>query len=106
MLSQTDIDFIKDRLVKKFKPKKILLFGSQARGEANYHSDVDLLILMDLNGNRKLLTVEIDNALRGFPFGTDIVILSQEEFEHDKTIPGTIARYAFLEGKVLYESIH
>lgn len=104
MLSQSDIDFIKDRLVEKFKPKKILLFGSQARSEANYHSDVDLLILMDLNGNRKLLTVEIDNALRGFRLAKDIIILTPEEYERDKFISGTIARYTYLEGRVIYES--
>ena len=47
----------------------------------------------------------MDRALRGFSFGLDIVILSPEEFERDREIPGTIARPASLEGKILYERI-
>lgn len=30
--------------------------------------------------------------------------MSPEEFERDKLIPGTLARFAFHEGSVLYES--
>lgn len=42
-------------------------------------------------------------SIRGLNYARDIVILSTEEFERDKEIVGTIARYAYLEGKVLYE---
>lgn len=34
-----------DRLVEKFHPQRIILFGSQARGMADDHSDVDLLVV-------------------------------------------------------------
>ena len=33
----------------------------------------------------------------------DIIVLTPEEFETEKDIPGTIARYAWKEGKSLYE---
>ena len=32
-------------LVERFRPDKIILFGSQASGKADEHSDVDLLIV-------------------------------------------------------------
>lgn len=32
-------------IVERFRPEKIILFGSQAYGEPNEHSDVDLLIV-------------------------------------------------------------
>lgn len=87
----------------KFHPQQIILFGSYARGTADEHSDVDLLVVGSFQGNRRMLTVEMDRALRGLNFARDIVVLSPEEFETDRHIPGTLARPASREGEVLYE---
>ena len=38
------------RIVKRFHPDKIILFGSHARGDAGPDSDVDLLVVMDFEG--------------------------------------------------------
>ena len=92
-----------DRLVKKFHPQRIILFGSQARGMADDHSDVDLLVVASFHEQRRKLQVKMDRALRGIGFARDIILLTPEEFERDKNIPGTIARPAMKEGKVLYE---
>ena len=43
---QAQIDCMVKRIVRKFRPEKIILFGSHARGEAGADSDVDLLIVM------------------------------------------------------------
>lgn len=48
------------------------------------------------------MMVAMDRALRGSGFARDIVILTPDEFERDKNIPGTIAMPAWKEGKVLY----
>ena len=47
--------------------------------------------------------VEMDRALWGVGFARDIIVLTPKEFERDKHIPGTVARPAWKEGKVLYE---
>jgi hypothetical protein len=47
--------------------------------------------------------VEMDRAIAAFKKPVDIVIQTAEEYDKDRLIPGTIARYAFLEGKVLYD---
>lgn len=39
-----EIENIKNQLVKKYKPEKIILFGSAACGEDEIH-DIDLFIL-------------------------------------------------------------
>ncbi|MDQ1317015.1 MAG: hypothetical protein QG588_664, partial [Candidatus Poribacteria bacterium] len=49
------------------------------------------------------LTLAMYRALRGLGIAKDIVILTPEEFERDRRIPGTLARPAWLEGKILYE---
>ena len=87
----------------KFHPERIILFGSYARGTADEHSDVDLMVVSPFQGKRRTLMVEMDRALRGLNFARDIVVLSPEEFEADRHIPGTLARPASREGEVLYE---
>jgi predicted nucleotidyltransferase len=104
MLNTKEIEFIKEKLSKKFKPEKVILFGSQARMDSDKNSDVDLLVITNPNGNRRKLMLEMDRALKGLNYARDIVILSSIEFEKDKMIAGTIARYAFKEGRIIYGS--
>jgi len=103
MLSETTISFIKSRLLENFELNKIILFGSHARGDADDKSDIDLLIVTSEIKNRRRLMIEIDRKLKGLGFARDVVVLKDEEYERDKYIPGTVARYSFLEGKILYE---
>ncbi len=103
MISQDILKEAVRRLVEKFHPEKIILFGSQARGTADKHSDVDLLVIYPVKGNRRNLLMEMYYTLSGLGFARDIIVLSPEEFERDRFIPGTIARPAWKEGKVLYE---
>lgn len=92
-----------ERLVTRFHPHQIILFGSQARGSADDRSDVDILVVCPIEGSRRALMVAMDRALRGLALARDIIVLTPEEFERDRHIPGTVARPAWLEGKVLYE---
>jgi uncharacterized protein len=91
------------RLVERFQPERVILFGSHARGTADERSDVDLLVISKFAGKRRELLVEMDRTLRGIGFARDIVLLTPEEYERDRDIPGTVARPASREGKVLYE---
>ncbi len=103
----SDLERAVERLAAQFHPQRIVLFGSQARGTADPRSDVDLLVIMHFEkrpGARRDRMVAIDRALRGLHLACDIVILTQEEYERDRWIPGTIARPASREGKVLYEA--
>jgi predicted nucleotidyltransferase len=96
-----------ERLVAQFQPKRVILFGSQARGTADPRSDVDLLVVCSLDtrlGSRRALMVAMDRTLRGLCVATDIIVLTPEEFDRDRHIPGTVARPAWREGIVLYEA--
>lgn len=92
-----------DRLAIRFHPQRIILFGSQARGTADDHSDVDLLVVASFRGKRRDVLVAMDRSLRGVGFALDLVLLTPEEYDRDCGIPGTVARPASREGKVLYE---
>jgi len=90
------------RIVKRFNPERIILFGSYARGTAGPDSDVDLLVVMPVTGSRREKAIEIGIALHGFSVPKDIVVTTPEDFAWRKEIPGTIERPAALEGRVLY----
>lgn len=104
MISEKTIREAARRLVEKFDPDRIILFGSYARGTADEHSDVDFLVITEAakRGNRHKMMAEMDRALWGLAMARDIVILTPGEFEEDKEIPGTIARYVSKEGRLLY----
>ena len=99
---QKTIDRMVQRIVDRFHPDRVILFGSHARGTAGPDSDVDLLVVMPVTGSRREKVVEIGVALHGFGVSKDIVVTTPEDFAWRKEIPGTIERPAELEGKVLY----
>jgi predicted nucleotidyltransferase len=90
------------RIVGRFHPERVILFGSHARGTASSDSDVDLLVVMPVSGSKREKQIEIRLALRSFRVPKDIVVTTPEEFVWRKEIPGTIERPAAREGKVLY----
>jgi predicted nucleotidyltransferase len=99
-----ELEKISKHLVHLFSPQKIILFGSCAAGKADDRSDIDLLVITSFSGRRRRLMVEMDRALASFKKPVDIIIQTAEEYDINRLIPGTIARYAYLEGKVLYDS--
>ncbi len=103
MISNETLLKVRERLVDGFAPNRIILFGSQARGTADDRSDVDILVVCSFEGKRRHLMLEMDRALSGLDNAFDVLILTPEEYQRDSRIPGTVGRYAYKEGKVLYE---
>jgi predicted nucleotidyltransferase len=91
------------RLVHQFDPERIILFGSHARGTAGPDSDVDLLVVMPIRRSEKAATeVAMGVALHDLRVSMDIIVVTPDEVERRRHIPGTLIRPALLEGKVLY----
>ncbi|MGD0011276.1 MAG: nucleotidyltransferase domain-containing protein [Terriglobia bacterium] len=90
------------RIVDRFDPERIILFGSAARGDAGPDSDVDLLVVMPVEGSRREKAVEIGAAVNDIPVPKDIVVTTPEDFEWRKEIVGTIERPAVREGRLVY----
>jgi len=91
------------RIVEGFHPELIVLFGSHARGDAGPDSDVDLLVVMPVNGSKRDLTIEIRKALAGIGLAKDVVVATPEELARYRDLVGTIIYPAIHEGTVLYE---
>jgi predicted nucleotidyltransferase len=90
------------RIVKKFRPERVILFGSHARGDAGPDSDVDLLIVMDFEGAVSDKELQMRQALHDFLVPLDVLVTKPEAFAWRKDVVGTIEWPAAREGKVLY----
>jgi len=91
-----------ERIVKRFAPERIILFGSHAAGRAGPDSDVDLLVVMTPIRSKAAQELEILKLLRRFHVPKDVVVTTPEDFAWRRKIPGTIERPAALGGRVLY----
>ena len=100
---QEDIREMVRRIVKQFDPDKIILFGSHARGDAGPESDVDLLVVMPIEGSKLEEMVEMRMAVRDIRTPKDILISTPESFAWRSKTIGTVEYPAAREGKVLYE---
>ena len=90
------------RIVRQFRPERIILFGSHARGESGPDSDVDLLVVMSVQGSRRERQIDIRVALHDIHVPKDVIVTTPEDFAWRKEVPGTIEYPAVKEGKVLY----
>src|SRR5438874_5005811 len=99
---QAQIERMVERIVKKFAPEQIILFGSQARGDAGPDSDIDLLVVMPVAGSIRQKRLEVSLAVPHSPIPVDVIVTTPENLAWRKDIVGTIEWPATREGKVLY----
>ena len=98
------ISIMTERIVREFDPLQIILFGSQARGDADRYSDIDLLVVFSELTDKRETTIDIRVALADLPVAKDILVSTPKELERHRTRIGSVLRYAQQEGQVLYAS--
>ncbi len=103
MMTAEIISSMVDRIVGQFHPASIILFGSQARGDTNESSDVDLLVVMNKVHDRRRAAIEIRQSLRDMPISKDIIVATPDEIEKRRHVAGNIIYAALQEGMIVYE---
>jgi predicted nucleotidyltransferase len=93
---------VKRRIVDRFGPERIVLFGSQVSGEARWDSDIDLLIVLSEVPDPRTARLEIRRALRDIPIAKDIFVTTRERADRFGSIPGTVLHPALHEGATIY----
>ena len=92
------------RLVEAAHPRRIILFGSRARGDAHGDSDVDLLIVLAEVEDRVAEMVRLTRVLRGLILPAELLVVSQAMYDDWSEVPGTVYYDARREGQILYDA--
>jgi predicted nucleotidyltransferase len=93
-----------DPVVAYFHPRRVIVFGSAARGDAGPDSDIDLLVVLDDDAPADKLTLKAGyEARQSYRLPADVVPCREETFRRKSRIVGTLAYAASHEGVVVYE---
>lgn len=103
MISDKIIATMVERIVERFRPLRVVLFGSCARGTATAKSDVDLLVVLPAVQDKRRTAVEMRRAVGDLPVCKDILVTTPDEIASRGHLVGSILRTGLREGKVLYE---
>ncbi|HEC02267.1 MAG TPA: nucleotidyltransferase domain-containing protein [Phycisphaerales bacterium] len=104
MITQQQISEVTRRIVERFEPRRIILFGSYANGTPTEESDLDLLIIKDSDVPSRQQNRKVRKILSDLRIPVDVIVKTTEEFQTYKDIVGTIIYPANKYGKTIYES--
>jgi len=90
-------------VAERFRPEKIVLFGSYAYGTPGNDSDVDLLVVMNHRGSSVEQAAEIRSSLRS-SFPLDVMVRSPRKIRERLKIGDPFFKTIIEQGEVLYEA--
>lgn len=106
MTASDEVRLIVERIASRCKPKKIILFGSMARGDAGRGSDIDLLVVKESDKKRPFRVKEIFEAVRGMDraLPLDPIVYTPKELELRLKMGDFFVNEAVSQGRVMYAS--
>ena len=102
MPDQNIIDKIINSILQVVIPDKIILFGSQARGEARSDSDYDILVIKKDIEDELVLERALYRNMISVGVGVDIIVKTPEGVERAKDRFISVVKEALQEGIVIY----
>lgn len=102
VVTMGQIQEVADRIAREFRPDRIILFGSHARGNPAPDSDLDLLVILRFEGKPFWKSLEIANRVDP-PFATDLLARLPDDTARRYAQGDPLIREALDEGKTLYE---
>lgn len=89
-------------IVRRYRPEKVILFGSAARGTERRGSDLDLLIIKQ---TKKKPMERVREVVQSLPhrIDTDVIVLTPAEVAARKREGHYLLREILRDGTVLYE---
>lgn len=93
-----------DDIVRAVAPRRIVLFGSVARGDEGPDSDLDLLVVLDRvePADRVRLVSSIRRAI-SVRAPVDVFVTDVAEYEQRKDVLGSMIYWPAREGEMVYE---
>jgi uncharacterized protein len=100
-LVQNEIESIKNQLIEKYRPEKIILFGSAAWGEDEIN-DIDLLIVKSNTPYYGIERMrELDRLIKR-NIAADMLVYTPEEVKERLELGDPFIKKIFKDGRVLY----
>src|SRR5712692_7549942 len=84
--------------------RRIILYGSRARGTASPDSDFDLLVVAAEPVSKREEIQRLRRAVHDLPYPVDVWVMGEREFKETKDVIGGLAYPAHKYGVVLYEN--
>jgi len=91
------------RIAERFRPRRIILFGSYAYGQPRPESDVDLLVVMDTTLRETQQALQIRQHVNPL-FGVDLLVYSPAKLEQRIKLGDSFLQEVTEKGLVVYES--
>ena len=104
MIAAALIDEAARRIAEAAPGAKVILFGSQARGEAGPDSDVDLLVVEPSVEDRFGEIVRLQRVLAPLRLPADVVVVSEAHLAEWGDVQNTMLHDALREGRVLAQA--
>jgi len=101
-ITHGQIKKLSDEIALKFKPKRIILFGSHAWGKPTSDSDIDLFLIKNSNLRRVDRAREVRRIVWGSGLPVDILVYTQEEVDRRLKMNDFFIKDILEKGKVLY----
>lgn len=93
-----------DDVVREVAPRRIVLFGSVARGEEGQDSDLDLLVVLDhLEPVRRAQLISSIRRAISARAPIDVFVTDLAEYERRTDVIGSMLYWPAREGEVVYE---
>jgi predicted nucleotidyltransferase len=93
---------IASRLTSRFGARRVLLYGSRARGTARPDSDYDLVVVAEIPGHRHERAVAVRRALRDLDVALDVVVYTPAEWDEHRSSPYSFAHHVDKSAIVLH----
>ena len=94
------VPIVAQRLFERSDAKRIIVFGSVARGDAGPDSDLDLLVVLEHVVNSHDDAVRLRMELRDIPIPIDVLVTDDDRLERQAKWPGVV-RVALREGRAI-----
>lgn len=86
------------------RQSKVILFGSQSRGDAGVDSDFDFLVVEPSVASKAKEMVRLRAVLDPLRIAADVMVVPLDYMEEWGDVPGTLLHDALTEGRVLAET--
>lgn len=94
---------VTETIVRRLRPKRVILFGSRARGDARPDSDLDLFIEMETTRRPPERAIEVSSLFGLRPWSLDVIVYTPQEVERFRGDRGSLLARIEREGRLLYE---